>query len=128
MPTIVVVAAAVIEREGRFLLARRLKGTHLEGLWEFPGGKCEPGETIVACLERELREELGVASQIGAEIVVSEHVYPERTVRLHFHACAITGDPQPLLGQELRWVNRVELRGLDLPPADGELVGKLCGS
>src|SRR5205085_1728945 len=84
---LIVVAAAVIERDGRFLMARRLKGTHLEGLWEFPGGKCQPAETIPACLERELREELGVESHIGSEIVVTEHVYAERTVRLHFHAC-----------------------------------------
>jgi mutator protein MutT len=121
----VVVAAGVIERDGRFLVTRRLKGTHLEGLWEFPGGKCAPGETIAACLERELREELGVESSVQAEILVSEHAYQERTVRLHFLACTIAGDPHPVLGQEIRWVSRDELRTLDLPAADAELVRML---
>ena len=78
--------AAVIERDGRFLVTRRLEGTHLAGLWEFPGGKCEPGETHEACLARELMEELGVVATIGDEILVTEHAYPERTVRLHFRA------------------------------------------
>jgi 8-oxo-dGTP diphosphatase len=120
---VIVVAAAIIERDGRFLLTRRLKGTHLEGLWEFPGGKCEPGESIKTCLSRELREELNVDGTVGDEIVVSEHAYPERTVRLHFLACTIDGDPRPLLGQEIRWVSREELRTLELPEADTELVG-----
>ena len=123
----VIVAAAVINRDGRFLLTRRLRGTHLEGLWEFPGGKCEPGESIDACLVRELHEELGVASAVGLEIAVTEHDYPERTVRLHFHACTIVGDPRPLLGQEIRWVAREDLRTLELPPADEELVNRLVG-
>jgi len=122
MPAAIVVAAAVVERDDRFLLTRRLKGTHLEGLWEFPGGKCEPGESIETCLRRELEEELGVAGQIGREIVVGEHTYPDRTVRLHFHACTIAGEPQPLLGQEIRWVSREEMRTLELPAADAEVV------
>jgi mutator protein MutT len=127
-PALIVVAAAVVERGGRFLVTRRLEGTHLGGLWEFPGGKCEPGETIAGCLARELREELGVDSVIGSEIVASEHAYPDRTVRLHFLTCTITGDAKPLLGQEIRWVSRDELRRLDVPAADEELVRKLCGA
>ena len=92
---IVVVLAAVIERGGRFLLGRRLKDTHLAGLWEFPGGKCEPGEPHEACLTRELREELGVEASIGAELIVIEHAYPDRTVRLHFRQCDLTCKPNP---------------------------------
>ena len=118
----VIVVAAVIERDGTFLVARRLTGTHLAGLWEFPGGKCEPGETHEACLTRELMEELGVASTIGPEIVVTDHAYVERTVRLYFRRCTITGEPLPLLGQALRWVSRRELATLALPEADRELV------
>ena len=119
---IIVVVAAIVEREGRFLVARRLKGTHLAGLWEFPGGKVEPDESHEASLQRELLEELGVNATIGEEIVVTEHAYPERTVRLHFRKCRIEGEPRPLLGQELRWVTRRELKTLDLPEADTELV------
>ena len=118
----IIVLAAVIERDGHFLLARRLEGTHLAGLWEFPGGKCEAGEAHDTCLARELREELGVEASIGSEIIVIDHAYPERTVRLHFRRCTIAGDPQPMLGQDVRWVSRDELGVLELPEADRALV------
>lgn len=119
--------AAVIERDGRFLVTRRLMGSHLSGFWEFPGGKCDPGETHEACLARELREELGVEAAIGAELVVAEHAYPERTVRLHFRQCEIAGEPQPLLGQEMRWVSPAELRAMTFPDADRKLIEVLTG-
>lgn len=118
----VVVLAAIIERDGALLLSRRLKGTHLEGLWEFPGGKCEPHETHEACLTRELEEELGVDSDIGRELLVTEHAYPERTVRLHFRECVVRGEPRAVIGQELRWVNRRDLPTLEFPEADRELI------
>ena len=118
----IVVLAAIIERDGRFLLTRRLKGTHLEGLWEFPGGKCEPGETHDACLARELMEELGVSSKPGEELLVTEHAYPERTVRLHFRRCRIDGEPSPQLGQQMKWVARDELASLQFPEADRALI------
>jgi mutator protein MutT len=123
-PSITVVAA-IIERRGAFLLTRRLKGTHLAGLWEFPGGKCEPGETHVECLARELREELGVVATVGREILSTEHAYPERTVKLHFRACTIDGTPQPLLGQEICWAEREDLRTLEFPAADRALIEAL---
>jgi mutator protein MutT len=118
----IVVLAAVIERNGCFLVTRRLAGTHLSGLWEFPGGKCEPGETHEACLARELAEELGVESSIGEEITTVEHCYPERTVRLHFRRCEIAGEPRSVLGQEIRWVTRQELGTLEFPDADKGLI------
>jgi 8-oxo-dGTP diphosphatase len=124
----VVVLAAVVERDGRFLVTRRLANTHLSGYWEFPGGKCEPGETPAACLARELVEELGVTARIGDEILTTEHAYPERTVRLHFRHVEIEGEPQPLLGQEMRWVTRDELRQLQFPDADRELIERLMTS
>jgi mutator protein MutT len=120
--------AAVIERGGRFLVTRRLEGTHLPGYWEFPGGKCNPGETHEVCLARELREELGIDARIGAEIVTIEHAYPERTVRLHFYRCEIAGDPRPLLNQEMRWVSRNEMRTLPFPEADRKLIELLTRS
>jgi 8-oxo-dGTP diphosphatase len=121
----IVVLAAVIEKDGTFLMTRRLKGTHLEGKWEFPGGKCEPGETHEACLSRELDEELGVRSEIGEEIFTVEHAYPERTVRLHFRRALLLGTPSPQQGQEMRWVARGEFRVLDLPEADRGLIDLL---
>ena len=124
----IIVTAAVIEREDSFLVTRRLTGVHLEGLWEFPGGKCEPGEPYTRCLEREIAEELDTGVRIGPEILATEHTYPERVVELHFFSCELTGDPKPLLGQEMRWVHRDRLRALDFPPADTELLELLCGS
>ena len=121
----IVVLAAVIERDGRFLMTRRLEGTHLAGKWEFPGGKCEPGEAHDACLARELDEELGVGCEVGEEIFTVEHAYPERTVRLHFHRATLLGEPSPQQGQDMRWVERSELRALELPDADQGLVDLL---
>ena len=122
----IVVAAAVIEDHGRFFLTRRPEGTHLEGCWEFPGGKCEPGETLADCLKRELLEELGAEVSVGGEILNVAHDYPDRTVELHFIACSLLNSPVPLLGQEMRWVARAELASLDLPPADAELIDLLA--
>jgi 8-oxo-dGTP diphosphatase len=121
----IVVAAAVIERDNRFLLTRRLKGVHLEGCWEFPGGKCEPGETHTSCLLRELREELDVTATVGEELLTTTHVYPDRQVELHFLRCDLSGDATPQLGQEMRWVPRAELGTLSFPPADTELIEAL---
>jgi 8-oxo-dGTP diphosphatase len=120
--------AAVVEREGRLLVTRRLQGTHLAGLWEFPGGKCEPGETPDDCLRRELHEELEVEALIGDEILTTVHAYGDRTVELHFRRCELAGEPRPRLGQDIRWVTRGELKSLDLPPADADLVALLTRS
>jgi mutator protein MutT len=119
---VVVVAAAIVERDGRFLLTRRLQGTHLAGAWEFPGGKCEPGESLEACLTRELVEELAVECAVGRSILVTRHAYAERTVELHFFAATLSGDPVPQLGQEMRWASRAELGTLPFPEADRELI------
>lgn len=121
-----VVLAAVIERDGHFLLTRRLEGTHLAGTWEFPGGKCEPDESHEACLTRELVEELAVSAIIGDEIITVEHAYPDRTVRLHFRRATLLGEPAPQLGQQMRWVAREALRSLELPEADRGLVELLA--
>ena len=120
-PTIVV-TAAVVERAGRILVTRRQRGVHLEGLWEFPGGKQEDGESLAACLARELREELDVAARVEDEIYTTTHEYPERRVELHFLRCRLDGEPRPLLGQEIRWVPRAELAALEFPAADAELI------
>lgn len=122
-----VVAAAVVERDGRFLVTRRLRGTHLEGCWEFPGGKCEPGEPIEACLRREIDEELGADAIVGAELLAIRHDYPDRRVELHFFRCRLEQDPQPRLGQEMRWISREEFDALPFPPADAELIEMLRG-
>ena len=123
--TTIVVTAAVIDRDGRFLVTKRQKGVHLEGYWEFPGGKCDAGESLEACLARELREELDVEARVGEEVFVTTHAYPERSVELHFFTCDLQGEPRPLLGQEMRWATREELATLEFPPADDELIQRL---
>lgn len=126
MPVLTVIAA-VVERDGRFLVTRRPSGVHLEGYWEFPGGKCEPGEAHAACLARELDEELGVGCRAGRLILSVTHPYDDRTIELYFYACEIDGIPNPLLGQELKWAGREELSTLTFPPADEQLI-KLLSS
>ena len=125
--TTIVVTAAVIERDDRLLVTRRPQGTHLEGYWEFPGGKCDPGETHEACLARELREELGASATVGLEILCVTHAYPDRTVELHFFRCRLTSEAVPQMGQEMQWVARAQLGSLTLPPGDKELVDLLTG-
>ena len=120
-----VVTAAILRRGRRYLVTRRAPGTHLAGVWEFPGGKCDAGESLADCMIRELREELGITARVGAEIFTITHDYPDRRVELHFFECSSTDEPSPLLGQEMRWVEKDELAGLEFPPADKELIQKL---
>ena len=121
----IVVTAAVIRRGDAFFVTRRQRGVHLEGFWEFPGGKCDPHETLEECLRREIREELDAGLVVGAKILECAHDYPERTVVLHFFDCALVGEPRPMMGQEMRWVQRAELQSLQFPPADDELIALL---
>lgn len=125
MPERVVVVAAVIERDGRFLVARRLEGTHLAGYWEFPGGKIHEGETHEQALQREIAEELNAGLTQLRKIFHTAHQYAERTVELHFFRGALTGEPHPTLGQELRWITREEFASMEFPPADAELIDGL---
>jgi len=124
----IVVVAAVVEREEQFLVARRLAGTHLAGYWEFPGGKVLPGETHEQALRREIVEELNAGITGIEEIFSTSHTYPERIVDLYFYRGELTGTPQPVLGQELRWITRAEFASLDFPPADAELIARLVAS
>ena len=119
---VIVVVAAVIERDGSFLVTRRLEGTHLGGMWEFPGGKLADGETHAQALVREIREELDVDVDVGPLLFETLFDYTERRVSLHFYRCALRGEPKPLLGQKMKWVPRDELSALDFPPADADLI------
>lgn len=122
------VAAALIVREGRYLITQRRADIHLGGLWEFPGGKREPGESLEDCLRRELREELGIEIVQPVLFRVIRHDYPEKSVELHFFRCAIlSGLPRPLGCEDLRWVAPEELDRFPLPPADQPLVEALRG-
>lgn len=120
------VAAGLIFRAGKLLITQRHADAHLGGLWEFPGGKREPGESFEGCLTRELREELGIEVQVLELVESIPHAYPEKTVYLRFHRCRwLAKEPQPLGCQDLRWVSREELAQFTFPAADAKLLEHL---
>ena len=130
MPLIVDVTAAIIrDAEGRYLITRRRRGTHLEGLWEFPGGKRDAGEELTACLERELAEELGARFAIGEKVDTIGWDYPDRTIVLHFYRCRLaSGTIEARESQAMAWVAPADLSRYDFPPADRELISRLAAS
>ena len=120
------VAAALIFDSDRLLIAQRPPGVHLEGLWEFPGGKRELGETYEACLLREIREELGCEVLVGPMLHEAEHAYPEKCVRIRFFQCQlVSGIPEPLECAALRWVSPDSLGQFQFPEADQALIEQL---
>jgi mutator protein MutT len=123
----IVVVAAIIERDGSFLITLRPDGTHLAGHWEFPGGKVHDGETHAEALRREVFEELDCVVDVGELAHTVTHAYPDKTVQLFFYRCALNGEPKPIMGQQMRWVPKGELVQLPFPEADRDLIGVLCG-
>lgn len=120
IPTVVV--AAIIERDGRFLVTLRPDGTHLAGHWEFPGGKVHESETHVEALRREVFEELDCVVDVGELAHTVTHAYPETTVQLFFYRCGLKGEPKPIIGQQMRWVPGSALAELPFPEADRDLI------
>lgn len=120
------VTAAVIERDGRFLIARRPAGERRGGLWEFPGGTLEPGEDPRECLRRELREELGVEAEIGELLVRHVQVYEDVTIELSsYRARLLAGVPRAREHDALAWVAPEDLGAYEFPAADGPTVDRL---
>jgi len=125
-PKPIEVSAALIFRAGKLLITQRRQQDHLGGLWEFPGGKRESGETFEQCLVREIREELGVEISVGGLFAEITHDYPEKSVHLKFFRCKlVAGEPQPLDCAAWRWVDKSELTGFDFPAADAQLLVQL---
>jgi len=125
-PPIDVVAGVIRREDGRILITQRLADDTLGGYWEFPGGKVDPGEALRAALVRELREELGVEAEVGAEIHQIVHAYPDRDVRLYFYeARIVSGEPQKIEVADLRWVTHDELGEYQFPEADRPLIEQL---
>jgi 8-oxo-dGTP diphosphatase len=124
--TIVLVAAvALIDRDGRVLLAQRPEGKSMAGLWEFPGGKVEPGETPEAALIRELHEELGIETWQSclAPLTFASHAYESFHLLMPLFACRKwQGIVHGREGQALRWAKPAELKGIPMPPADEPLI------
>jgi 8-oxo-dGTP diphosphatase len=127
-PPIDVVAGVIRREDGRLLLTQRMAEDTLGGYWEFPGGKVDPGEELKAALHRELVEELGIETEIGAEIHNIVHAYPDRDVRLFFFdARIVSGEPRKVEVADLRWVTHEELMDYQFPEADLPLLKQLRG-
>lgn len=124
----VLVVAALIARQGEVLVARRKQAGERAGLWEFPGGKVEPGEGERAALARELREELGVRVQVGELYARLEHIYPDLQVELALYRARLhdNEEPRPLIAEELRWVPLRELPALPFCEADVPVLTRLA--
>jgi len=117
------VAAGLVFRDGKLLITQRKQGQHLAGLWEFPGGKRESGETFEACLKRELEEELAISVSVKEFLIEISHTYPSKAVLLRFYLCEWkAGEPLPIGCQDLRWINREELRHFPFPEADSQIL------
>jgi 8-oxo-dGTP diphosphatase len=120
------VAAGLVFRQRKLLITQRHAESHLGGLWEFPGGKREPGETFEQCLVRELREELGIEVTLGPLIESVLHTYPEKTVQLKFYRCEwLRGEPQMLGCAALEWIHANQLSAYAFPAADARLLARL---
>lgn len=125
---LLVVAAALIDVDGRVLVSRRPDGKSLAGLWEFPGGKLEPGERPEEALIRELAEELGivVTEPCLAPLTFASHAYPDMHLLMPLYVCRRwTGFAQGNEGQALRWISPAALRDIAMPPADAPLIPAL---
>jgi 8-oxo-dGTP diphosphatase len=125
---LLVVAAALVDADNRVLLAQRPKGKALEGLWEFPGGKIDPGERPEQALIRELKEELGIVVKAAclAPLAFASHAYDDFHLLMPLYVCRKwEGFVQPLDGQTLKWVWPKDLRSYPMPPADAPLIPHL---
>ena len=118
--------AAIWNDQNQILIDRRPAKGLLGGLWEFPGGKIEPGETVEACIQREIREELGIEIAVGEPLITVEHAYTHFRVTLHVHHCRhLSGEPQPIECDEVRWVSLEELDQFPFPTANVKIIEAL---
>lgn len=125
-PPSIEVVAAVIEKDGKFLITKRLERSHLGHCWEFPGGKLHPGESLEDCVVRECREEIDVLIKPLRKIKELWHTYPEITVHLHFFLCElISGEPRTVECADLVWARPNELSNYEFPEADKTILQEL---
>jgi 8-oxo-dGTP diphosphatase len=125
---LLVAACALVDPDGRVLVAQRPDGKQFAGLWEFPGGKLEPGETPEACLIRELKEELGIDTQSAclAPLTFASHAYEDFHLLMLLYVCRKwQGTARPLEAKALKWLRPRDLRGIAMPPADLPLIAPL---
>jgi 8-oxo-dGTP diphosphatase len=117
------VTAGLLQQDGMVLITKRPAGSHLAGYWEFPGGKQEVGEALEECLEREMKEELGVHVRAGKRLLNVDHEYEDRIISLYLFQCTLlSGKLKPLACEEIRWVYPEDLRQYRLPPPDEKII------
>ena len=122
------VAAGLIWKDGKLLITKSPAGRHLAGFWEFPGGKQERNESLQGCLEREIREELGIEIKAESRFLSIHYEYQTKRITLHvFHCSGLKGRPESLEGQETRWVLPKDLKRYDFPPPDFKVIEALQG-
>jgi A/G-specific adenine glycosylase len=126
VPFQVIGVGVVLDGTGRVLIDQRLNEGLLGGLWEFPGGKQEPGEAIEATIERELMEELAITVAVDDELITLDHAYSHKRLRFVVHLCRwLAGTPQPLACQQVRWVAPAELSAYPFPAANARIIEAL---
>jgi A/G-specific adenine glycosylase len=126
LPFQVIGVGVVRNGAGAVLIDQRLNEGLLGGLWEFPGGKQEPGEAIEATIARELREELAIEVVVGEELIVVDHAYSHKKLRFVVHLCAwLAGEPKPLASQQVRWVRPDQLADFPFPAANARIIAAL---
>ena len=126
VPFQVIGVGVVLNEAGEVLIDQRLNEGLLGGLWEFPGGKQEQGELIVETISRELREELAIEVTVGEELISVEHAYSHKKLRFVVHLCQwISGEPQPLASQQVRWVSPQCLADYPFPAANAKIIAAL---
>jgi mutator protein MutT len=118
--------AVIWDRAGKILIDRRRTSGTMGGLWEFPGGKIEPGETVEDCIRREIQEELAIEITVGKHLISIDHTYPTFQLILIVHHCQhISGIPQPLESEEIRWVSVSDLDKYQFPAANIAIINAL---
>ncbi len=126
LPFQVIGVGVVVNAAGEVLIDQRLEEGLLGGMWEFPGGKQEIGETIETCIARELKEELGIAVTVGDELITVDHAYSHKKLRFVVHLCTwVSGEPQPLASQQVRWVLPDDLDKYAFPAANAKIIQSL---
>jgi 8-oxo-dGTP diphosphatase len=120
--------AVIWNQAGQISIDKRKASGSMGGLWEFPGGKIEPGETVAECIVREIREELGIKISVGEHLISIDHTYPAFQLTLIVHHCQhISGIPQPIESDEVRWVDVSDLDDYEFPAANVEIINAIRG-
>lgn len=118
--------AVIIDREGKILIDRRKAEGEMGGMWEFPGGKIEPGETVAECIQREIKEELNIEIAVGDRLTTITHTYKTFKVTLYVHYCQhLSGEPQPIECEEIHWVDPSQMNQYQFPQANAKIINLL---